>query len=69
MPRGAQARAVFRSHRLEPATRRIPSTASTVGGADRIIRTSWTLADLASQDKPTADEIGYALYLWLGAGL
>jgi magnesium chelatase family protein len=38
-------------------------------GADRIIRMSWTLADLAGQDRPTADEIGYALCLWLGAGL
>jgi magnesium chelatase family protein len=35
-------------------------------GADRIIRLSWTLADLAGADRPGAAEIGYALGLWLG---
>jgi magnesium chelatase family protein len=38
-------------------------------GADRVIRTAWTLADLAGQDKPRLSEVGYALGLWLGAGL
>jgi len=38
-------------------------------GADRIIRMSWTLADLAGADRPGLAEIGTALGLWLGAGL
>jgi magnesium chelatase family protein len=37
-------------------------------GADRIIRLSWTLADLAGVDRPRATEIGFALGLWLGVG-
>jgi magnesium chelatase family protein len=37
-------------------------------GADRIIRLSWTLADLAGADRPRLAEVGYALGLWLGAG-
>jgi magnesium chelatase family protein len=37
-------------------------------GADRIIRMSWTLADLAGQRKPRLEEISTALGLWLGAG-
>lgn len=35
-------------------------------GVDRILRVSWTLADLAGKPRPTADETGYALGLWLG---
>jgi magnesium chelatase family protein len=35
-------------------------------GAHRILRVSWTLADLAGKPRPTADETGYALGLWLG---
>jgi len=35
-------------------------------GADRIIRLSWTLADLAGAPRPGAAEISYALGLWLG---
>ncbi len=38
-------------------------------GADRIIRMSWTLADLAGQPRPRLAEIGTALALWLGTGL
>jgi magnesium chelatase family protein len=38
-------------------------------GADRIIRMSWTLADLAGEGRPRLAEIGAALGLWLGAGL
>ena len=38
-------------------------------GADRIIRMSWTLADLAGQPRPRQAEIGAALGLWLGSGL
>jgi magnesium chelatase family protein len=35
-------------------------------GVDRIIRMSWTLADLAGAQRPGSNEIGYALALWLG---
>jgi magnesium chelatase family protein len=35
-------------------------------GVDRVLRVSWTLADLAGKARPTADETGYALGLWLG---
>ncbi len=38
-------------------------------GADRIIRMSWTLADLAGHTRPRLAEIGAALGLWLGTGL
>jgi magnesium chelatase family protein len=38
-------------------------------GADRVIRLSWTLADLAGLSKPGAAEVGYALGLWLGVPL
>jgi magnesium chelatase family protein len=38
-------------------------------GADRIIRMSWTLTDLAGRARPRLDEIGTALGLWLGTGL
>jgi magnesium chelatase family protein len=37
-------------------------------GVDRIVRMSWTLADLAGVRRPGTAEIGYALGLWLGAG-
>jgi magnesium chelatase family protein len=37
-------------------------------GADRIIRMSWTLADLAGRPRPGRDEISAALGMWLGAG-
>jgi magnesium chelatase family protein len=35
-------------------------------GIDKIVRVSWTLSDLAGKDRPTVDECGYALGLWLG---
>jgi magnesium chelatase family protein len=35
-------------------------------GVDKIVRVSWTLSDLAGKDRPTLDECGYALGLWLG---
>jgi len=38
-------------------------------GADRIIRMSWTFADLAGQPRPRLAEIGAALGLWLGTRL
>jgi len=36
-------------------------------GVDRVLRVSWTLADLAGKARPTRDETGCALGLWLGA--
>ena len=38
-------------------------------GADRIIRMSWTLADLAGRSRPGQAEVASALGLWLGAVL
>jgi magnesium chelatase family protein len=38
-------------------------------GVDRVLRVSWTLADLAGRPRPGAEEICYALGLWLGAGI
>ena len=35
-------------------------------GVDRVIRLSWTLADLGGMLRPTMAEIGFALGLWLG---
>ena len=37
-------------------------------GVHRVIRVSWTLADLAGVPRPTAAETSYALGLWLGVG-
>jgi len=38
-------------------------------GVHRVIRVSWTLADLAGVPRPTAAETSYALGLWLGMGV
>jgi magnesium chelatase family protein len=35
-------------------------------GVDRVIRLSWTVADLGGVARPTVAEISYALGLWLG---
>jgi magnesium chelatase family protein len=35
-------------------------------GVDRVLRVSWTLADLAAIGRPTVAETSYALGLWLG---
>jgi magnesium chelatase family protein len=37
-------------------------------GVHRVIRVSWTLADLAGVARPTVAETSYALGLWLGVG-
>jgi magnesium chelatase family protein len=37
-------------------------------GADRVLRLSWTLADLAAVSRPGPDQVSYALGLWLGIG-
>ncbi|HEV2450772.1 MAG TPA: YifB family Mg chelatase-like AAA ATPase [Streptosporangiaceae bacterium] len=38
-------------------------------GVDRVLRVSWTVADLAGKRRPGAEETCYALGLWLGAGV
>lgn len=40
--------------------------ALTMRGYDRVLRVAWTLADLDSADRPTADHVGRALYLRKG---
>jgi len=35
-------------------------------GADKIVRVAWSLADLAGQDEPGADQVNLAIALWLG---
>ena len=35
-------------------------------GADKIIRVAWSLADLAGQPRPAADQVNLAIGLWLG---
>ena len=53
---------------LAPLERAMDRGLISARGADRIIRMSWTLADLAGVDRPRLAEIGAALGLWLGAG-
>jgi magnesium chelatase family protein len=52
---------------LAPLERAMDLGRISARGADRVIRLSWTLADLADVRRPGADEVGYALALWLGA--
>jgi magnesium chelatase family protein len=54
---------------LVPLERAMDRGQISARGADRIIRMSWTLADLAGVDRPRLAEISAALGLWLGAGL
>lgn len=35
-------------------------------GADKVLRVSWSLADLAGKDRPEGDEVNTAIMLWLG---
>ena len=50
---------------LAPLERAMDLGRISARGADRVIRLSWTLADLA-WPRPGAGEVGYALGLWLG---
>jgi magnesium chelatase family protein len=54
---------------LAPLERAMDLGQVSARGTDRIIRTSWTLADLAGLPQPGREQIGAALALWLGAGL
>jgi magnesium chelatase family protein len=54
------------SSALAPLERAMDLGRISARGADRIIRLSWTLADLAAVRRPGTAEVGYALGLWLG---
>jgi magnesium chelatase family protein len=67
---GGELRRKFRPDQaaLAPLERAMDLGQISARGADRIIRLSWTLADLAGADRPGLAEVGYALGLWLGVG-
>jgi magnesium chelatase family protein len=68
---GAELRRVYRPvpGALAPPEKAMDLRQISARGADRIIRLSWTLADLAGVDRPRLAEVSYALALWLGTGL
>jgi len=68
---GSELRRSFRppASALAPLERAMDLGQLSARGADRIIRMSWTLADLAGQPRPRLAEVGTALGLWLGAGM
>jgi magnesium chelatase family protein len=51
---------------LAPLERAMDLGEISARGVDRVIRLSWTLADLAGVPRPTTAETCYALGLWLG---
>jgi magnesium chelatase family protein len=51
---------------LAPLQRALDLGEISARGVDRVIRISWTLADLRGVQKPTESEVSYALGLWLG---
>jgi magnesium chelatase family protein len=53
---------------LAPLERAMDLGEISARGVDRVIRLSWTVADLANVARPTITEVSYALGLWLGAG-
>jgi magnesium chelatase family protein len=48
---------------LAPLERELDLGLLSARALDRIIRVSWTLADLAGEDRPGPDELARALYL------
>ena len=46
---------------LVDVEKRLQNGSLTARGFDRLIRTAWTLADLAGRDRPGAEEVGVAL--------
>jgi magnesium chelatase family protein len=52
---------------MAPLQRCLDTGELSARGVDRAIRVSWTLADLAGKDRPTADETHAALTFWRGA--
>jgi magnesium chelatase family protein len=65
---GAELRRTFAPVRsaMAPLERALEIGEVSARGIDKIIRVSWTLSDLAGKERPTIDECGYALGLWLG---
>jgi magnesium chelatase family protein len=65
---GSELRRTFAPGRgaLTPLERAMEIGEISARGVDKVVRVAWTLADLAGQDRPTIDECGYALGLWLG---
>jgi magnesium chelatase family protein len=53
---------------LAPLERAMDLGEISARGVHRVIRVSWTLADLAGVPRPTSAETSYALGLWLGVG-
>jgi magnesium chelatase family protein len=51
---------------LAPLERAMDLGRISARGADRVIRLSWTLADLAGAGRPGVGEVAYALGLWSG---
>jgi magnesium chelatase family protein len=51
---------------LAPLERAMDLGEISARGVDRVIRLSWTVADLGGVARPTVTEISYALGLWLG---
>ncbi len=51
---------------LAPLERAMDLGTISARGADRVIRLSWTVADLAGLPRPGQAEVGYALGLWMG---
>ncbi len=51
---------------LAPLERAMDLGEISARGVDRVIRLSWTIADLGGAARPTVSEISYALGLWLG---
>jgi len=51
---------------LAPLERAMDLGEISARGVDRVIRLSWTIADLGGVPRPTVAEISYALGLWLG---
>jgi magnesium chelatase family protein len=51
---------------LAPLERAMDLGEISARGVDRVIRLSWTVADLGGVARPTVNEISYALGLWLG---
>ena len=51
---------------LRPLERAMDLGEISARGVDRVIRLSWTIADLGGVSRPTVAEISYALGMWLG---
>ncbi len=52
---------------MSPLYRCLDTGELSARGLDRVIRVSWTLADLLGKVKPDVAETSTALSLWLGA--